>query len=110
MQAQLLGNHIWRKGPFNIQIAFPVVFQRFLYPPIPLSGEIKGFDDAHPLNLLQNCVHQPGFGFLAVRDYSGGSFLHNGSDPEIKEHSGKRQQPNPPVKGEDAQYEHGGVD
>ena len=33
-----------------------------------------------------------GFGFLAVRDYSGGSFLHNGSDPEIKEHSGKRQQ------------------
>ena len=54
LQHQSLGNGIRRKQLLNLQVAAAVFFQGFPHGLVALAGQVKGFDNAHALHLLQH--------------------------------------------------------
>ena len=110
MENPFLGNVVGREQLLNVQIAFPVVFQGLPKLPVPFSREVKGFDHAHSLKLLQHRVHQLCFRLLTFWRHLYRFLLHPGGNPQIDERSGKDQKAQSPVKGKDAEHKDQGVD
>ena len=110
MENPFLGNVVGREQLLNVQIAFPVVFQGLPKLPVPSSREVKGFDHAHSLKLLQHCVHQLCFRLLTFWRHLYRFLLHPGGNPQIENCPGKNQKADPPVKVEHAEHEDQGVD
>ena len=110
MEDHLLAPDIGSKQLLHRQIVRPAVLQRLPHPLVALSGQVKGLDDAHALELLQHCLHQPGLVPLALGGNLGGLLLHSGEEGQIHQHPRQGQQADPPVPEQDAQQHDGGID